>query len=46
MHHGNPFFIDSGGDGMVEPLEMLRYVYGYFGFFSWSQSRRREVPLP
>ncbi len=31
---------------MVEPAEMLRYVYGYFGFFSWSQSRRREVPLP
>jgi hypothetical protein len=31
---------------MVEPLEMLRYVFGNFGFFSWSQSRRREVPLP
>jgi len=31
---------------MVEPFEMLRYVYGTFGFFSWSQSRRREVPLP
>jgi hypothetical protein len=31
---------------MVEPAEMLRYGYGYFGFFRWSQSRRREVPLP
>jgi hypothetical protein len=46
MRRGNPSLIDTGGEGMVEPLEMLRYVFGYFGFFSWSQSRRREVPLP
>jgi hypothetical protein len=46
MHRGNPSTIDTGGEGMVEPAKMLRSVFGYFGFFSWSQSRRREVPLP
>jgi hypothetical protein len=46
MRPGNRSAIDSKRADMVEPAKMLRYVYGYFGFFSWSQSRRREVPLP
>jgi hypothetical protein len=46
MHRSNLPAVDSGNGRMVEPAEMLRYAFGYFAFFIWSQSRRREVSLP